>query len=89
MTSLLEIRLPDEVMQSLPGDKPAMLECLTKHFEQVVEAYQVRFQKRVPGALGEPLSRYEKSMLMDFLLEFTLGELRQHLRTDPPIAAAR
>lgn len=74
MTSLLDIRLPDEVMDNLPSDKQALVAYLSNHFDKVISQYELSFQRRVQGALGGPLSRYEKTMLKDFLLDAVLGK---------------
>lgn len=82
MMSLLEIRLPDDVMDNLPSDKAALVAYLSKHFDQVLEQYEKSFQRRVQGVLGGPLSRYEKSLLKDFLLDMVLGKkLRESVDT--------
>jgi hypothetical protein len=84
MTGLLEIRLPDEIMENLPSDKSSMVTYLSKHLDKVLEAYDAGFQRRVHGVLGGPLSRYEKSILKDFLLDAVLGKkLREALEAAP------
>ncbi len=72
----LEIKLPDEVMDNIPsGNREEVARYLSKYFDGVIGDYDVRFQKRISGAFGQPLSRYEKSMLKDFLIEMTLGKI--------------
>lgn len=73
---MLEIKLPDEVMENLPAETSGIVERLSQHFDEVILTYEIRFQKRVQGVMGGPLSRYEKSILKDFLLDTTLGKLR-------------
>jgi len=80
MTGLLEIKLPDHMLEHLPSDKTEMVAYLSKYTDEVLHQYETRFQRRVPGTMGGPLSRYEKSLLKDFVLDMILGkELREHL----------
>lgn len=72
----LELKLPDEVMENIPsGSREEVVRYLAKYFDTVIAEYEVRFQKRVQGAFGQPLSKYERSMLKDFLIDQTLGKL--------------
>ena len=73
MTGLLEIRLPDEVMDNLPSEKEAMIVYLSKHFDEVIRNYEQEFTRSVGGFLGQPLSRYEKATIKDFLIRMVLG----------------
>lgn len=74
----LELRLPDDVMESIPsGNRDAVVLYLAKYFESVIDKYDVRFQKRVKGAFGAPLSRYERSILKDFLIDQALGKIEE------------
>jgi hypothetical protein len=80
MTGLLEIKLPEHVLEHLPSDKTEMVAYLSKYADEVLRQYEARFQRRVSGTMGGPLSRYEKSLLRDFVLDMILGkELRDHL----------
>jgi hypothetical protein len=80
MTGLLEIKLPDHVMENLPSDKAGMIVHLSKHVDEVIRQYETSIQKRVSGTMGGPLSRYEKSLLRDFILDMVLGKkLREDL----------
>ena len=82
MTGLLEIKLPDHVMEHLPSDKAEMIAHLSKHVDEVIRQYEISVQKRISGTMGGPLSRYEKSLLRDFILDRILGkELRETLET--------
>lgn len=86
---LLEIKLSDEIMENLPSDKAGMIQYLSKHFDEVLRKYDEDFQRRVPGMLGAPLSRYEKSLLKDFLLSAVLGrELKEQMSGSPFEGAA-
>ena len=99
MTGLLEIKLPDHVMENLPSDKAGMISHLSKYVDEVIRQYEISIQKRVSGTMGGPLSRYEKSFLRDFVLDMVLGKkLREELgeqtspfeRVDPlPISVFR
>ena len=72
----LDIKIPDDVLESLPTNKAAMLEHLSRYFDEVIAEYETRFQRRAKGVLGGPLSRYEKATLKDFLMDMTIGKLR-------------
>lgn len=71
----LELKIPDDVLENIPSGRDAMVQYLAKYFDGVIAKYEVSFQKRVTGALGGPLSRYEKSTLKDFLLDLTIGNI--------------
>lgn len=71
---MLEIKLPDHVLENLPKDRAQMLEYLTRYADDVIRQYEERFQSRVQGTMGGPLSRYEKSLLRDFILDMILGK---------------
>ncbi len=80
MSSRLEIKLPDEVMEKLPSDRAKLISCLSSLVDEEIADYEHDFQRRVQGTMGGPLSRYEKSILRDFILDRILGkELRKHL----------
>lgn len=74
MSALLEIKLPDHVMEHLPEDKTSLVKYLSEHVDDVIKNYEASFQRRVQGVMGGPLSRYEKSILKDFLLDVVLGK---------------
>ena len=74
----LELRLPDEVMENIPsGNREEVVKYLAKYFDTVIDRYDHRFQKRVRGIFGTPLSQYEKSILKDFLIDQTLGKIEE------------
>jgi hypothetical protein len=73
----LELKLPDDVMESIPSDRQEMIRHLAKYFDTVIDKYDARFQKRVSGAFGSPLSKYEKAILKDFLIDQTLGRIEE------------
>lgn len=70
---LLELRLPDEVMDNIPSGREEMVRYLSTYFDSVIEKYDVRFQKRVSGPMGGALSKYEKAVLKDFLIDQVIG----------------
>lgn len=72
----LELKLPAEVMDNIPsGSREDVVRYLAKYFDTVIDKYDARFQKRVQGGFGGPLSKYEKSILKDFLIDQTLGKI--------------
>lgn len=74
----LELKIPEEVLETLPSNNKAeLINSLARYFEEVINKYDVRFQKRVGGAVGGPLSRYERSILKDFLIDHTLSFLKE------------
>lgn len=74
----LELRLPDEVMENIPsGNTEEIVRYLARYFDTVIEKYNDRFQKRMRGPLGEPLSKYEKAIIKDFLIDQTLGRIEE------------
>lgn len=75
---MIELKLPDEVMENIPsGGRDEMVRYLAKYFDTVIAEYDARFQKRVTGTFGAPLSKYEKSILKDFLIDQTLGKIEE------------
>ena len=70
-----ELKLPDEVLENIPSATPEMVKYLARYFESVIDKYDERFQRRMQGNLGGPLSRYERSILKDFLIDLTLGKI--------------
>lgn len=79
-----ELKLPSDILESIPPGHEDMIRFLAKYFDGVIDEYGVRFQRRVGGAFGGPLSKYEKSILKDFLIDVTLGKLEE----SPRLAAA-
>ena len=75
---MIDLKLPDEVVENLPEGRDEMVRYLAKYFDTVIAEYDVRFQKRMTGAFGSPLSKYEKSILKDFLIDQTLGKLEEN-----------
>lgn len=74
----LELKLPEEVLENIPsGSREEMVKYLAKFFDTVIDKYEVRFQKRVQGSFGAPLSRFEKSLLKDFLIDQALGKIEE------------
>ena len=73
----LELKLPTEVLDNIPSRKEDMVQYLAKYFDGIIAKYDVSFQKRVHGVMGGPLSRYEKSILKDFLIEMAVGNIEQ------------
>lgn len=71
----LEIKLPDDVMAHLPTEKSALIACLSRHFDKVLDQYELRLPKRLGAPLNGPLSRYERATLKDFLMDQVLGDL--------------
>lgn len=77
MTINLELKLPDDVLENIPSGKKEMVQYLSTYFDGVIAEYDSRFQKRVSGPMGGPLSRYEKSILKDFLIDATIGRIEE------------
>ena len=68
MTGLLEIKLPDDVMENLPSNEADMVAFLSKYFDGVIDEYQADIVREVRGVMGGPLSRYERATIKDFLI---------------------
>ncbi len=82
--SSLRIKLPDEVMEKLPSDRAEVVAYLSRYADAVIHQYDMGFQRRVQGTMAGPLSRYEKALLKDFILDMVLGkELREQLEETP------
>lgn len=79
--SKIELKLPDDVMENIPSGKREMLEYLSKQFDEVIADYDSSLQRRVPGVLGQPISRYERSLLKDFLIDMTIGKILKESST--------
>lgn len=78
-----ELKLPEDVLENVPTGKDEMLKYLAKYFDSIIDKYDTRFQQRVMGAMGGPLSRYEKSILKDFLIDAALGHIEAAQQTAP------
>lgn len=70
-----ELKLPADVLQHVPANQEQMIHYFSKYFDGVIEEYDARFQYRVKGAFAGPLSKYEKAILKDFLIDAVLGKL--------------
>jgi len=73
----IELKLPDDVLDNIPESKGEMINYLSKYFDGVLDKYNDRFQKRVQGVMGHPLSRYERAILKDLLMDLALGKLQE------------
>lgn len=73
----IEIKLPEDVLNNIPEGKTEMINYLSGYFDGVIEKYNERFVKRVSGIMGSPLSRYEKSLLKDMLMDLAIGEIQK------------
>jgi len=62
-------------MENIPPGKDEMIRYLAKYFDTVIEQYDQRFQRRASGIMAGALSKYEKSMLKDFLIDTVIGRL--------------
>lgn len=80
----LELKLPEEIIESVPSNKEEMVKYLARYFDEAIDKYDTRLQKRVGGVFGVPLSRYEKSLLKDFLIDMSLGKLEEKPRAVAP-----
>lgn len=78
----LELKLPDDVINNVPDDRSGLITYLSNYFDKVIERYNERFQKRVSGLMGQPLSRYEKAILKDMLMDLAIGKLQSNSPTD-------
>ncbi len=83
MSSNLSIKLPDEVMESLPTDRSQLVAQLSRLVDEEISDYEQDFRRRVQGTMGGPLSRYEKSILRDFILDRILGKELRKLLEEP------
>jgi hypothetical protein len=80
-----ELKLPSDILENIPPSHEDMIRFLAKYFDGVIADYDGRFQKRVGGGpMGGPLSKYEKSILKDFLIDAVLGKQEE----EPPMLAA-
>ncbi len=77
----MKLMLPDEVIENLPADSQQWVPYLKDFFESsVLKTYEERFMSREKGSiLGAGLSRYEKTMMLDFLIDMALGQLRESI----------
>lgn len=73
----IEIKLSEEILKNMPSDKDGMIRYLAKHFDTIIDNYNMRLRERVSGSLGGPLSSYERAILKDFLIDATLGKIEQ------------
>lgn len=81
----IEIKLSEDTLENIPSNKEGMIRYLAKHFDTVIDDYNIRLRNRVSGSLGDPLSSYERAILKDFLIDVTLGKLS--LPSPEPVAA--
>ena len=75
----VQLVLPDDVLEHLPKDPQSCVPYLAEFLGTVIKSYEESLGRRQPGLLGAPLSRYEKTILMDMLIDMALGQLRQKL----------
>ncbi len=80
-----ELKLPSDILESIPPSRDDMIRFLAKYFDGVISEYDGRFQRRMGGGpLGGPLSKYERSVIKDFLIDAMLGKQEE----EPPRLAA-
>jgi len=84
----LELKLPEEILENMPSGREEMVKYLARYFDTVIDNYDNRFQKRVRGPLAGPLTRYEKAILKDFLIEMTIGNLEEASKSVPEAISA-
>lgn len=66
---MIDVRLPEEVLENMPATKEGMVQHLLPAVEEEISDYEKNLRRRVPGILGSALDRHEKSILRDFLLD--------------------
>ena len=74
-TTLVKITLPDEVMERMPQNKEGIIAYLSRYFEDEVNEYSSELQRQAPAPFNQPLNRYERSLVKDYLMRKTLGAL--------------
>lgn len=71
MTTRLELRLPEDVLERLPTEKEALIAAVRPHADERIRAYERHLARRA-GILGDPLDKREQSLLRDFLIDWML-----------------
>jgi len=66
---MIEVRLPIEVLESLPSTKEDMIRHVLPYVDAAITDYEQSLRRRVSGSLGAALDRHEKSILRDFMLD--------------------
>jgi hypothetical protein len=93
MRTLVKITLPDEIMERMPQDKEGIITFLSRYFEDEVNDYSSELQRQAPSPFNQPLNRYERSLVKDYLMRKTLGALLQQGEATPmsdaPLAAVK
>ena len=74
---MIDVRLPEEVLEGLPSTKEAMVQYLVPFVDQAIVDYELSLRRRVPGALGSSLARHEKAILRDFVLDRLMRNVLQ------------
>lgn len=74
---MIEVRLPIEVLESLPSTKEDMIRHVIPYVDAAISDYEQSLRRRVPGPLGSALDRHEKSILRDFMLDRLLRNVLQ------------
>ena len=69
MKTPVKITLPEEVMEHMPADRRGMIEYLSRLFDEEADEYSSSIQRRAGAPLNGPLSRYERSLIKDYLLD--------------------
>lgn len=79
---MLDVRLPEEVLEGLPSTKDEMVRYLLPFVDSAIVDYEQSLRRRVPGSMGMPLDRHEKSILRDFMMDRLLRNVL-HEDTNP------
>ena len=66
---MLDVRLPEEVLERLPSTKDEMVRYLLPFADEAISEYEKSLAHRVKGVLGGALARHERAMLRDFILD--------------------
>lgn len=80
---MLDIRLPEEAAEALPSSKEDMVRYLLPFVDAAIADYELSLRRRVPGTLGGNISKYEQSLLRDFLLDKLMGNVLNGDSTSP------
>ena len=66
---MIDLRLSEEVLEAIPSTKEEMVRYLLPFVDAAIVDYEQSLRRRVPGSLGGPLDKHEKSILRDFMLD--------------------
>lgn len=77
MKHLIDIKLPEEVQEKLQSADGSFFSLLNEHLDKVITSFEGAFKARTSSG---PLTRFERAILKDFLIEAVLPDGMRKLK---------